>query len=352
MSISFAGLIRAHGDEGGATTTFDPEQGTTTVATYTTTFDPEVSTETTETTTWTMNVLESIQKHEPIGVNPILQSDHGLIEVWEGGQLIFFCQPMWRVTISHFLDDNVDPNERFAVDCAWDHVTVSIELQIEANGVPVGFAAPWCVPCIHEAFDELMKPGMPIVVNHALSALVIGPQLKIGKTVQAGYGADVGVPGQVGPVVIVCDQFGTVSTSSHGYCLMMKPAVTPDPPSRIVTFGWKTKLGQSKFINIKKHLEARISAKLWQVGNNIFPNGGLDNVQCIIPAIPQADFGAPAYTQQVEAFDMAPTAVGKDCPLMDASLLGQQSEEIPLVEDPPYNEWWNQADPPVDPEIV
>lgn len=382
-AVSFAGLIRAHGEEGGGTS-WNPEE--TTVATtsggittwnpdettfdyWSTTWNPEETTATTETTTG--NPLVSLQKQIPHdGDGPIfhnslihgpnvylrienLVSDFGLLDISAGPNPVFVAQPTWYVTLFQEVKADEDQTKWVPTDCASCRVRVKIELRLFPNNqfppnIPAGLVEGLLQSIYGVMAPEIAAdPGLMAgrTAPGISIAFIDGPTLTAGYNVQAAYGIDHGVPNQIGPLVIVGNRLGRVDTSSRGYWLTLDSQLSPTPPSRSVNFKWSTMLRRSKFIIVEEHVRAAIlnglNGGLIQQIQAQHP-GNAVTVQCHIPELPTRNAW---ISQVVVACDLPPNAAGTDCPLMYPGECEGGSGPTPPTERPPDDDHWDQDDP-------
>jgi hypothetical protein len=389
ITLSFAGLIRAHGGGGGdrttvEATTWDPQgttyetiydttwdpYGATHETTYDTTWDPEETTTTTETTTGYS--LVSLEKQiptngdGPIFHNPLfhganvylrivnMESDLGLIEISAGPGLIFSAKPQWRVTLFQEVKADQEQSQWVPTDCASCRVRVKVELDLFGdNQIPFNIP-PGLEKSLLESIYGVVAPAiaadpkvLALRTGPGVSmAFFDGPSLTAGYNVLAAYGIDHGVPDQVGPLVVVGNRLGRVDTSSHGYWLTLDSQLSPTPPSVSVNFTWSTELRTSGFINIAEHVRVAIL--------NGLNEGPIQQIQaqhpginimvfCHIPGLPT---GGATISQLVVSIDLPPNANGTDCPLLYPRECEFGTGLAPLHENPPDDNHWDQVDPP------
>lgn len=362
VSISFAGLIRAHGDEGSATTTWNPDQTTyaTTVIGTTTTWNPD------ETTVVTTTILHdvSLQKQLPHPVSDpdiptarttSLVSPAGSIKIMIGNQLFCNFAPQWNIRVLEQATVG-EPYKTVLEDCVTYRTQVEIEVDLfPVGGIPAGALADVAV-AVCNGFGMILAPGqfpqqniiIPVVGADAPG----GPNLAVGYSVAACWGPDAGIPGRVGPLVTVGDRLGTVTTSSYGYWLTVDSRLSPCPDSQSVEFKWTLRLRQSCHINLKQHIRRAILDQLNGgaiqaiVANN--PNSAVI-VDCNILPPPLLPNDLLPFSQLVLAFDLPPDACGTSCEVLDPFSFGENSGMVPLSENPPDDPRWVKPDPTIPP---
>ena len=376
VSISFAGLIRAHGEEGGGTTTWNPDNtaATTTDSGGTTTWNPDqtsyATTFTQTSTTWnpdettvvaTMDGLVSLQKQAPYPTEvpdstqkeTELVAPAGIIKVTVGGNAIFHLVPVWHIWITERVTMG-ELGETVSEDCASYEAEIGIDVEITpVGGMPIANALQAKLhAAVTDGFGTILNPAN-FPSNAGLPMLSIaGPSLRVGYSVAAAWGYDFRVPGQLGgPLVTVGNRLGTASTSSHGFWLSVDSELSPTPPARSIDFNWKVLVGPSGKIKIDKHIQAAILNQI---------NAGA--IQAIIAANPGASvivtcqiFPPPqmnvrgSFVQPVVAFNLPPTSNGQSCVVLDPISFGEDSGVTPLNEDPPLDSQWEKADPSIPP---
>ena len=366
MSISFIGLLRAHGEEGAGTTTtntsFEPNQATvppeTVIWEETVTFNPDESTAPAETIPADLGV--SIQKKEPFYAFPILspcikvtviQSPPGLIQILAGNVQVFIINPIWRVRITEKVEAGLSTSYVLE-DCASYAVDVGILLELVDPLLPFPAQLVPYLTAIANAATSILDPGNignPFLGQLNQFVAATGPSLFTGISLSAGYGFDVGNPGQIGPIVNAGGQYGNLESSSHGYFLSAKSDITPTSPSNPISIEWGVRLKRSKFFNIHAHIEAAIrnafNAGLIQAVQAKFPNQ-IVHVDCVIPWLPESAHDA-SFAQSVFAYDISPTSLGDSCPIAYPDVLSNLSDLNNDIddEDPPSDNQWEKVDP-------
>jgi hypothetical protein len=408
VTISFAGLIRAHGEgttgstsnpdettacttDSGGTTTWNPEETTsiTTGGSETTTWNPDETFDTTEvnTTSWnpdettlvttivsTTERLSSLQKQPPDGgqespdipgsyfKKTILMSEPGLIEIKAGNNIVLRLDPKWQVEIEQKISADPTLSNYPSADCATDDIVVKITLNLFPPGLP-GLGAVFGNPlaaaallAINKGFSKVMAPGN--VPNQAVvSASTWMRKVTSGISVFSSYGIDYGSPDQLHPLVSAGPRYGDTQISSHGYWLKLSHDLEPELPSESVNVVWKVSLKKSKYIDILNQIEVAMKNELnaGPIQNiiNAWPND-LVSVFMLLPALPETNADVE-YSQLVVGYDLEPNSIGQSCPLLDPKRLGTESGQPPDEEQLPTNPLWNQNDldiPACPPSIV
>ena len=381
VSISFTGLIRAHG-EGTTDTTWSPDETTIMLTTVMqTTYPPSywettvASTDGNATTTWnpdetTATTVEqglgSMQKQVP---NPALsedfscvktssmQSPAGLIVILVGQVPILQLNPTWQVEVREHVtvglcDEAGKPVQFVVEDCVTYRAVVQITMDLLGGvNMPIlGAPITALLRAIFMGAANVMNPQMDPGETTFFNVEADGPVLQAGYSVTSIYGLELGMPGPMRSLVAVGNRLGRVDTSSHGYWLTVDSEVSPTP-SRSVEFQWKMLLRRSKFFNAHTHIKAAIlnelNAGAIQAVMAANPNAQV-SVICDIPMLPVHDEIAP-ISQLVLAFDRPPTDSGDSCPVLDPVSFGQCSGPTPGIsnEDEPDDPRWNAPDPQI-----
>ncbi len=376
VSISFAGLIRAHGEEGGGTTTWNADNtaATTTDSGGTTIWNPDETVSSTTfaqtSTTWepyettvvaTIDGLVSLQKQQPYPANPPdrpekrtqLRSPAGTITVFVGGKVFFELAPDWGIEVIERVVKG-PLGETVSEDCASYVAETLIGVDI-LGAVNIPDAAS-----LQGAIHEAVTNGFGTILNPAsfpghvgLKFLSVpGPSLCVGYSVAAAWGYDYRVPGQMGgPLVTVGDRLGTVSTSSHGFWLSVDSELSPVPPAQSVDFNWKVLLRRSGHIAIERHIQAEI---LNQLNAGVIQDvraanpGAIVTGDCQILPPPQMMVRG-SFVQPVVAFSLPPTSNGQSCVVIDPNTFGANSGLLPLDEDLPDDPQWEKDEPAMPP---
>ena len=377
VSISFAGLIRAHGEgstggtlnpdettiattDSGGTTTWNPDQTTyyTTVDFASTTWDPD------ETTVRQV----SIQKQRVAPGQPLddswlrrtsVTSVEGQIIVSAGVQDILYLKPTWIVVLWETLSPGAEP-DCTRNDCIYHNASLSLTFELnpqpiaQVNQIPAAWAALGVRlrESVWKAASSILNPGADILIKPTSIDSAGGPQVATAYSVCAEYGSDLCVPETIGPLVSCGPWLGNPSQSRYGYWLRVISNVTPAYPFWRISASWRVKATASSHCDLVAWVKAKIKSLfneglIQEVQQAVAPENVIVTVD--LPALPEIDQTGNPFVQSVVAVDFPPTANGDLCPVLDSAFevaSGPTPNPEPL--DTSGDSW--DAAPPEDPD--
>jgi hypothetical protein len=377
MTLTFAGLIRAHGDGETGGTTIDPENtyvttnsGTTTTfdleGTYyttignTTTFDLEETYETTtyeETTTWdpeettivtTIDQTVSLVKHLPegcdsatpgkrklIGVNP----DAGALQIQIDNAIVFQVQLGWFVEFEE--DISFDADQKYvSTDCVQYFVKSKVLFEHNPLNLFGGPLDPMEIGVLVDAINSGIAAALDMDIDPLKPP---GPRIWTAYSVTAGWGIDINNTTSLGPIVVVSDRLGSSQISSHGYWARVESEVSANP-SKSVNFRWTLKVDRSNHIKIEKQIKFEILQRIvplaQQLQQAIAP---LASWKVLCEILPPPDIEIPHPLEQlVVAYEEPPVAAGLSCEYLG---INGECHEPAAEEQEPTNPHWKKDDP-------
>ena len=388
VSISFAGLIRAHG-EGSTGDTSNPDE--TTIATTdsggTTTWNPDQTTYATtigESTTWdpdeTTLIIDrpSLAKFQPEPAEPWIpqmftyDEDGNAIgpaivgKYWKrsteklsrvgsitakdkNGNILYNFTVIWMARVHEIGSTQPDLATYFR-DCVTYECFSDLQLSLSA---PQG----------NSNAEQVMHDNIRLaVISEILGIQVVagnpdfnGPRVLTGTSVIADrdwcenpetYLTD------YLPVVRLSRDYGFRQDSTIGYWLDVERIVTPTPPNQRVKFKWMARLRKSSRCDLVKLCKNAVISSL-NVATDFYRN--VASLVVDIPPLPEIDNRINPFVQPVTAFDFPPDFEGFHCSEYGSpsALPGDLDPDHGLNKtlwetidnEEPYNENWDKEDP-------